>query len=40
MANYVNNKQLREMIGEYNRTNIEDDGSWLPRIFEANDKKI
>ena len=29
MAEYVKNSELRDLILEYNKTNIEDDGSWL-----------
>lgn len=29
MAEYVKNAELRELILEYNKTNMEDDGSWL-----------
>lgn len=37
MAEYIKNAKLREMITEYNLTNIEDDGSWLSRLFATND---
>ncbi len=29
MAEYVKNAELRELILEYNKTNMEDDSSWL-----------
>ena len=29
MAEYIKNAELRELILEYNKTNMEDDGSWL-----------
>lgn len=29
MSEYVKNAELRDLILEYNKTNIEDDGAWL-----------
>lgn len=40
MAEYVKNSELRDLILEYNKTNIEDDGSWLADYKKRMDKKF
>ena len=40
MAEYVKNSELRDLILEYNKTNVEDDGSWLADYKKRMDKKF
>lgn len=40
MAEYVKNEELRDLILEYNKTNIEDDGSWLNDYKKRMTKKF
>jgi hypothetical protein len=40
MAEYVKNAELRELILEYNKTNMEDDGSWLNAYKKRMTKKF
>ena len=40
MAEYVKNAELRDLILEYNKTNIEDDGSWLNAYKKRMTKKF
>lgn len=39
MAEYIKNSKLREMIVEYNLTNIDDDSSWLVGYQQRMQKK-
>lgn len=40
MAEYVKNEELRDLILEYNKTNIEDNGSWLNDYKKRMTKKF